>query len=67
VTYICNRHKIRFAKLVQGFTHSVGMRVLPNEIGYLIYEEDRELVLEKYRERMELLNKNKETRYDEKM
>lgn len=52
VTYICNRHKIRFTKLVQGFTHSVGMRVLPNEIGYLIYEEDRELVLEKYRERM---------------
>jgi len=41
VTYICNKHKFRFAKLVQGFIHTGGMRVLPNEIGYLVYNKDK--------------------------
>jgi hypothetical protein len=41
VTYICNKHKLRFAKLVQGFIHTGGMRVLPNEIGYIVYKKDK--------------------------
>lgn len=41
------------------------MRVLPNEIGYLVYEKDSELILRLHEERMSILNKNKEARQDE--
>jgi len=58
---------MRFAKLVQGFKPAGGMRVIPNEIGFIVYEKDREEILRLHHERQELLNRNKESRYDEKL
>ena len=48
ITYICNKYNFKFAKLVQGFVHSGGMRVLPNEIGFIIYKKDKEKILKLY-------------------
>lgn len=45
ISYICNKHRFKFAKLVQGFVHSGGMRVLPNEIGFIIYKENMDEIL----------------------
>ena len=39
VGMVCSRAKIQHVKVVQGFTHSMG-RVLPNEVGYLVYRKD---------------------------
>lgn len=59
ISYVCNRHRFRFAKLVQGFIHGGGMRVLPNEIGCIIYSKDMKEILRLYEERQEILNRNK--------
>ena len=47
ISIVCNKAKIRYVKVVQGFSRSMG-RILPNQIGYLIYEEDEEQVLRLY-------------------
>jgi len=43
ISVVCNRAKIRHIKVVQGFTRSVG-RIVPNEIGFLVYAEDEPLI-----------------------
>ena len=56
---ICNKHGFRNVRLVQGFTHSIG-RILPNYIGFLVYREDEERILQLWQERHQMLLENKE-------
>ena len=51
---VCNKANIRYISVVQGFSRSMG-RILPNHIGYLIYEEDEEEILELYEKRQKKL------------
>lgn len=67
ITYICNKHKFKYAKLVQGFINTGGMRVLPNEIGFIVYKKDLDQILKLHQERQEMLNSKKESRMDERI
>ena len=50
IGFVCSRAKIRHVQVVQGFNRNIG-RILPNYIGYLIYSEDKEQILELWEER----------------
>ena len=43
ISRVCKKANIRHVKVMQGFSRSMG-RILPNEIGFLIYEGDQEEV-----------------------
>lgn len=54
VGFVCSKAKIRHAKVVQGFTRAAS-RIVPNEIGYLIYREDETVVEKLFEERQQKL------------
>lgn len=59
VSFVCTRAHIRHAKIIQGFTRAAG-RIVPNEIGFIIYKEDEELVLKLQEERQQKMEANKD-------
>ena len=64
INYICKKHKFKFARLVQGFSLA-SFHIVPNNIGYLIYTQDKDEILSLFAERQEKLRIKKEEKKDE--
>jgi hypothetical protein len=58
ISMVCSKARIRHVKLVQGFSRSMG-RMLPNEIGYLVYLGEEEEILRLFEERQAKLEESK--------
>ena len=63
IDYICKKHGFKSTRLVQGF-NLASFRIVPNNVGFLVYKEEKDKILELFLERQEYLRQKKEAKKD---